>query len=151
MHSIDEIIVPSNADQELALASYQALQDILNNKDVDTLVVTLDSHKVEIPAIAIDLLLQVLKQTSEGKAVSIASVAQEITTQRAADILGISRPTLNKLLEEEKIPYTRPSRHRRLLLRDVLKYREEVRQERRKALIKLMQESEESGLYDTQQ
>ena len=151
MCSLDEIIVPSNAEQELALASYQALQAILKSKDVEMLAVIIDGEEVEIPAIAIELLLEVLRQTSQGKAVSIAPVAQEITTQKAADILGISRPTLNKLLEEGKIPFTRPSRHRRLLLRDVLKYREEVRQARRKALIELMQESEDTGLYDTQQ
>ncbi len=150
MHSIDEIIVPSNAEQDLALASYKALRDILENNDIETFIVTIDGKEIEVPAIAIDLLLQVLKNTSEGKAVSIAPIAQEITTQRAADILGISRLTLNKLLKEKKIPYTQPSRHRRLLLRDVLQYREEVRQERRQALIELMRESEESGLYDTQ-
>ena len=35
-----------------------------------------------------------------------------ITTQVAAEILGITRPTLVKLLESGVIPFEQPSRHR---------------------------------------
>lgn len=38
----------------------------------------------------------------------MAPLNQKLTTQEAADILGISRPTLVKLLDEHELPFERP-------------------------------------------
>src|SRR5690625_6565686 len=53
-------------------------------------------------------------------------MSQTLTTQQAADLLGISRLTLIKALDEGKLPYTRAGSHRRLALTDVLDYREGI-------------------------
>ena len=57
---------------------------------------------------------------------------QQLTTQEAADFLGISRPTLVKKLEEGTNAFERTSggRHRRVRLVYLLNYREAQRQER---------------------
>ncbi|GAA4808590.1 hypothetical protein GCM10023231_42340 [Olivibacter ginsenosidimutans] len=44
----------------------------------------------------------ILKAMGEGKPISIVPVATEVTTQKAAEILGCSKPHLVKLLEEKK-------------------------------------------------
>lgn len=49
-----------------------------------------------------------------------------ITVPEAAAILGISERTLGRLLAQGLIPYTRPSKHRRLKRSDVVNYQHQV-------------------------
>ena len=72
---------------------------------------------------------------------------QRLTTQEAADFLGVSRPTLVKLLGEGRIPFDQPGRHRRVLFTDRLAYRKRRHQERRTALEQMTQDASEAGLY----
>jgi excisionase family DNA binding protein len=76
-----------------------------------------------LPAEVFEVLRDVVAAMAQGQAVTVAPVHQRLTTQEAADLLGISRPTLVKLLEDGEIPYEQPGRHRRVLLSDVLAYR----------------------------
>ncbi len=71
-----------------------------------------------------------------------------MATQQAADLLGISRPTLIKLLEAGKIAFETPGRHRRIKLSDLLNYQSMRRSEQRAALRDLTREAQELGLYD---
>jgi excisionase family DNA binding protein len=57
-----------------------------------------------------------------GYAVTVVTHEATLTTQEAADVLGVSRPTLVRLLEQGHIPYEQPGRHRRVRLRDVLEF-----------------------------
>jgi excisionase family DNA binding protein len=54
-------------------------------------------------------------QAQSGNRASQVPRTQRLTTQEAADFLGVSRPTLVKLLEDGKIPFDQPGRHRRIL------------------------------------
>lgn len=100
-----------------------------------------------LPQIA-EVLSVVATAMEHGDAVSVMPTHTTLTTQQAADLLGVSRPTFVKLLEEGQIPYTTPSRHRRILLSDVLDYRQRQQGERRAGLDELARLSDEGGLYD---
>ena len=88
---------------------------------------------------------------SQVRAATVAPVDQLLTTQETADFLGISRPTLVKLLETGRISFERPAagRHRRVRLQDVTSYRETQRATRRAALDEMTKLAVDAGLYDT--
>jgi excisionase family DNA binding protein len=90
--------------------------------------------QVEIPAEIYRVLHQVIEAMSQGMAVTVVPQSQTMTTQQAAELLGVSRPTLIRLLETERIPFERIGTHRRVRLRDVLAYREQRREDQYRML-----------------
>ncbi len=109
-----------------------------------------DGQTVPLPMEAYQVLVKVVESMQAGKAITVAPLDQRLTTQEAADFIGISRPTLVKLLEEGEIAYDRPGsgRHRRVRLSDVLDYQTRKREERRSTLDRLTAEAAKAGLYD---
>ncbi len=109
-----------------------------------------DGQTVPLPMEAYQVLVKVVESMRAGKAITVAPLDQRLTTQEAADFLGISRPTLVKLLEQGEISYERPGagRHRRVRLDDVLGYQLRKRAERRLALDELTAQAADAGLYD---
>jgi len=107
-----------------------------------------DGSQIELPEELYGVLCDVVAALSQGLAISIAPHNTMLTTQEAADLLSISRPTLVRLLTENEIPYTMRGRHRRVMLRDVLDYRERTRSERRQVLDQMAADAEDDGLYD---
>jgi excisionase family DNA binding protein len=103
---------------------------------------------VALPTELVRVLSAVITAMANGQAITIAPHHQVLTTQEAADLLGISRPTLVRLLDAGRIPFEQPGRHRRIRLQDVLDYAETQRHERREGLDELVRVGEEAGMYD---
>jgi excisionase family DNA binding protein len=100
----------------------------------------------DLPPMATDLLMEILKQMAEGNAVSLVPMQPEVTTQQAADLLNVSRPYLVGLIDKGDLPYRMVGNQRRLPLGDVLAYRRENQAKRRDALRELVAVSQELGL-----
>jgi len=83
--------------------------------------------RVELPVELYQVLRQVAQTLQDGLAVSIVPVTRNVTTQQAAELLGVSRPTVIRLLDEGRLPYEKIGSHRRIQLRDLLAYRDERR------------------------
>jgi excisionase family DNA binding protein len=151
METIENINRPTKIEQKTALKSYSALVAALSHiKEAETEIEIEETHdKIVIPLRALLLLGDILKAMSEGKPISIVPVATEVTTQKAAEILGCSRPHLVKLLEEGKINFVKIGKHRRIMFEDVMKHKQKMKAEQKKHIIDMMNQDEELGLYDS--
>ncbi len=87
------------------------------------------------------LLMDAVTALERGEAVTLIPRPTTLTTQQAADLLGVSRPTLVKLLVEGQIPYEQPGRHRRVRLADLLTYKASLR-DRRATILSAMAEDD---------
>jgi excisionase family DNA binding protein len=93
---------------------------------------------------ALSAVLEVLVQ---GDAVAIVPVDAELSTQEAADLLGVSRPFLVRLIEQGKLSCRWVGSHRRLRVADVLAYRRGRQFQRHEMLREHSDESERLGLF----
>ena len=151
MKFIEEIKRPSKEDQKAAMKSYSALASMLENINSDYPEIEIEetSERIKIAINALKLLAKILKETSQGKPISIVPIATEITTQAAAELLGCSRPHLVKLLDNGEIIFTKVGKHRRLKYEDVVNYKKRLKDKQRQLLIEIMKSDEETGLYDS--
>lgn len=101
---------------------------------------------VPIPPALADLMQAVISGVSRGATVTIQSVPREVTTTTAAKMLGISRPTLMKLIADRKLPAHKVGTHTRLLTTEVNAFRERQRDEQRRAFSELRELDESLGL-----
>lgn len=104
-------------------------------------------QELRIPSSLFKVVSEAVDVLLKGGAVAIMPYHTQLTTQQAANYLGVSRPHLVSLLEEGKVPFTRLRSHRRLKLKDLEDYRQQRDGKRRRALADLSRETFESGLY----
>lgn len=128
--------------------SLDSLHALLSSLEAPTVLTAPNGEHLILPSAVFTVLRDVVAAMAQGAAVTIASVHQRVSTQEAADLLGISRPTLVKLLESGEMPYEQPGRHRRLRLPDVLKYRDQRSVQTRSALDRMVEIAHESGMYE---
>ena len=107
-----------------------------------------DGQQIAIPEPVHALLLLILKNLQAGNAISIVPEHQQLTTQRAANILGVSRPFLVALVEAGDIPFHMVGTHRRIYLRDLLDYKRRRDAARHQAINSMARAESEAGTYD---
>jgi excisionase family DNA binding protein len=107
-----------------------------------------DGVRLEMPKEVLEVLRVVVEALSRGLAITVAPHETVLSTSEAAGILGVSRPTLVRLLESGEIPFEQPGKHRRVRLADVLAYHERAQRRRAARLDQMVSEAEEAGFYD---
>lgn len=101
---------------------------------------------VQLPAPAAKLLVSILEEMARGNAVTLIPIHAELTTQEAADMLNISRPSLIQLLGEGKIEYRKVGTHRRVRFEALMQYKRRADAERRAVLAELAAYDQELGI-----
>ena len=104
----------------------------------------------EIDGAVAEGVLALLDAVSSGASVDLTTLPAELTTGQAADLLGVSRPTVVNLIDKGQLAATRIGSHRRLRTADVLAFRERARRTRSAALDEVVALSDELGLYDVE-
>jgi excisionase family DNA binding protein len=104
-------------------------------------------ERIELPEKVFEVLRTAVKFMSHGQAVTLVPENKVVTTQHAADILGMSRPFFVKLLDSGAMPHHRVGNQRRVYLRDVLAYGRKRDRERLASLDRLARDAYDAGLY----
>lgn len=103
---------------------------------------------VALPGETLSIISEVIEKLASGKTPTlvVADNNGDLTAQQAADLLGVSRPHLNQLLEAESIPHHRltdsPGSHRRIPAAAVLELKAR-REDSQRNMDELMQLSAE--------
>ena len=96
-------------------------------------------HSQELPRELGVLLQQVLTAMANGETVTISTIPQELTTSEAASLLGISRPTLMKLIDDGDLPSHKVGSHHRIRSGDLMAFRRARRERERAAFQRLLE------------
>lgn len=102
--------------------------------------------RITVPAELEGLVTAVLTAVAKGERISVGSLPETLTTSVAADQLGISRPTLMKLVASGELPSHKVGTHTRIRTEDVLAFRRARLERQRRALDELRQLDEEWDL-----
>jgi excisionase family DNA binding protein len=140
--TVTSVMAPDGAERQ----KISALVTFLDRHPQPAGLVTSDGEQVEVPAQLFEALRQIAAILAQGDGVAINAISRELSTTEASRILGMSRPTLIRLLDAEELPSHRVGSHRRVLLHDVLTHRRQQIRERRKEYEELMLESDALGL-----
>lgn len=126
-----------------------SLEDSVPDAALRVSVELSDGARVDlsVPEATLPLLLSILKELGHGRGVAVVATDTELTTQQAAGILNVSRPYFVKLLSEGRLPFRSVGSRRRVLLADVLRYKETEVAVRHSGLDELVAESQKLGLY----
>jgi len=144
----------SDRDAELLAQASRLMGEALDRSSVRRIALVEerddggDIVRLEVPPATLRLLSQVLALMARQQTFVLYPESSELTTKQAAEVLGVSRPFLIRVLEAGQIPFRKVGRHRRVLMQDVLAYKKTMQIKRRAALDELVKASEDIGGYD---
>lgn len=95
-----------------------------------------------------ELIRELITAISSGEDLAIVSQAQVFTTTAAAKELGISRPTLVKMIRNGEIPAHQVGSHFRIMREDLESYQRAQLERRKQALMKIWDIEAELGIRE---
>jgi|GEM_PF-915326 len=153
-----DVVQATRAAVRAARRSRGAVSEAARNAGASAQNGTVTLEEVELPVSVVRALARILEELAEGRDVAVLGEgggSDELTTSQAADLLGMSRPTLINLLTQGEIPFRMVGTHRRLSLADVLAYRSRpshvvppvpTREERLRGLREMAESTDRLGL-----
>lgn len=136
-HRPEDVVIPRPEDAEglaKVLDFVRAERERPSTTPARLLLTGPDGHdRVELTEDLLEVLRRAAEALVRGQSISVLTRDQEISTQQAADLLGLSRPTVVKLIDDGELEARVPGAERRKLrLADVLTYKAELHSRRTK-------------------
>jgi excisionase family DNA binding protein len=144
MTQVTPIAIPNKHERNLAKASSLTLAKHLQ-EDIK-LNLSDSNESLTLPASVVRLLQSILSEIALGNSVALTPLEAELSTKQAAELLYVSRPFLIKLLEQKEIPFRKVGTHRRVMLQDVISYKQRIDAKRREALRELAAQAQELNM-----
>ena len=107
------------------------------HRDESAALIGPNGSRIELPTAVHDVLVQVVDSMRAGKAVHVTPVDQLLTTQQAADLLGVTRPTVVAIIDRGELACERTGTHRRIRMDNLLAFRQRRRREQLDAIASL--------------
>ena len=143
-------IAPTAEEVSVAKESSRRLASLTANAKASLQVqvarANMPTTTVDLPVSVTQLLLQILLEMGKGNAITLIPIHAQLTTQQAADFLGVSRPFLVKELRDGKLPFLAVGTHRRIAFKDLMEYREMCRRNHDRAVDDLVQQAQKLGM-----
>lgn len=128
---------------EIARAEAVVLIEEANDRRLGTFTVTLDDGQtLDLPSRLNSFVSDLLESMASGAGISTSVLPEELTTTVAADVIGVSRPTLMKMIRRGTITAHKVGTHHRLRRADVLAVREARQTARKTAANELLRAGE---------
>jgi len=118
----------------------EAKQILEDTRDCRSIVFSIDlenGKRREIPAGLSQIFETMLQVAATGGKMSLMALPTEMTTSAAASLLGISRPTLVKLIKQGALKSHQVGSHARILTSDLLDFQEARAKKQRDAFEEL--------------
>ena len=137
------------AAEEQEKAAIRELDEKLSRApDHEATLIGPNGEQLRLPMSVYVVLSRAVHEMARGRAVTLAPLDKDLSTNQAADLLNVSRPYLVNSLLGRKIPYHTVGTHRRIKLQDALAYRQRRDREAREALREMAAVAQELGLYE---
>jgi excisionase family DNA binding protein len=143
---IRDVIEPDASDR----AAFERLFEALKQPPGETRpqLVDPDGAPIPLPESLFSALRDAVGILRTGAAVSISPLHRRLTTTEAGELLGVSRQFLTRLIDRGELSCERTGKHRRIILRDLLEYRDRRDRNRIDALDAMTAQAGAEGEYD---
>ena len=136
-------VVPDESNSELAAT---ASRELARAAKASITVRLEDGTDLLLPKLVTPLLIKMLTEMAPGNPVTLIPLHAELTTQEAANLLNVSRPYLNKILDRGEVKCHKVGTHRRVKFSDLEEYRHKKEAERQSLMDELAAEAQELGM-----
>lgn len=143
----------SKSDQKVAKALRTKVTEAsaeVAKSSTETIALKIEGYKksLEIPKSAIQLFFRILDSMADGNSIALllSDSNADLSTQQAADLLGVSRPHVVNLLEKGEVPFFKVGTHRRIHLKDIIAYKKRIKKNRADKLDFLAAQAQELNM-----
>lgn len=131
---LNETLMVSEPAQEQA----EVLVDRAAGSKLSGFYIVIDGNEVPLGDSLSQLVAHVIEGAANRGSITVRTMPEEVSTTVAAHELGISRPTLMKMVRSGEIPSHNVGSHTRLLYKDVLEADQRISQQKADAFSRLL-------------